>query len=86
MECPAPHPIKICFAQPRALTGFGTQTFVSVPSPHIPCSFHPQEKHWPPEREDRKYRINTTETAAAAAQKKQLWLFLKSRFVKSFSI
>lgn len=42
-ECPAPQPISLTF---QALCGlgmtYGENTFVSVPVPHIPCSFQPK--------------------------------------------
>lgn len=47
MECPAPQPIR------RGLspeTSCGWRTSVCEPSPHIPCSFQPQEKRLPPEK------------------------------------
>ena len=48
-EWPAPQPTWSPKEERRPGTGFGAQTSASVPSPHMPCSFQPQEWHTPPE-------------------------------------
>lgn len=47
-ECPAPQPIRRGL---RPDISLGWKTLVVEPSPHIPCSFQPQEKRQPPEKE-----------------------------------
>lgn len=48
IECPAPQPIRRGL---RPETSCGWKTSVCEPSPHIPCSFQPQERRHPPEKE-----------------------------------
>jgi hypothetical protein len=48
IEWPVPQPIT---RGRRAGMGCGSLTSVSEPSPHIPCSFHPQESRRPPGEE-----------------------------------
>lgn len=48
IECPAPQPIRRGL---RPETNCGWKTSVCEPSPHIPCSFQPQERRHPPEKE-----------------------------------
>lgn len=49
IECPAPQPIRRAVASVRPGTGRGCVMSQREPSPHIPCSFQPQEKIRPPE-------------------------------------
>lgn len=47
IECPAPQPMRRGL---RPDMSWGWKTSVCEPSPHIPCSFQPQERRQPPEK------------------------------------
>ena len=52
-ECPAPVPIIFCLLIVIFGMGLGSGTLSSVPSPHIPCSFHPHDTATPSAAEER---------------------------------